>query len=111
MSEFEERRQIAELNDAFRTTLIGGNVIVTNGILALSEDDQTAILTAVRCFDTFTPDNDPYGEHDFASLDCCGRRIFWKIDYYDPALAFHSENPADSSKTRRVLTIMLVDEY
>jgi hypothetical protein len=31
--------------------------------------------------------------------------------YYDTALEFGSENPADASVTRRVLTIMLPEDY
>ena len=35
----------------------------------------------VSHFDAFTPDNDPYGEHDFGSIDLDGEKLFWKIDY------------------------------
>jgi hypothetical protein len=33
------------------------------------------------------------------------------LDYLDAAMAFGSENPADPSKTTRILTIMLASEY
>ena len=55
--------------------------------------------------------DDPYGEHDFGAFDHAGQRIFWKIDCYDPTEEFGSEDPADPSKTMRVLTILLADEY
>ena len=52
---------------------------------------QAAILAKVIAFDAFTEDNDPHGEHDFGAFDHAEHRIFWKIDYYDQALAFGSE--------------------
>ena len=62
-------------------------------------------------FDSFTEDNDPHGERDFGAFEHEGQRIFWKIDYYDRALTYGSENPADPQQTVRVLTIMLASEY
>jgi Protein of unknown function (DUF3768) len=102
---------IRTLNDAFRTSLRGGTVMLTAGIVALGAETQARILDAVRAFDAFTADNDPWGEHDFGSFDIDGERIFFKIDYYDLARVRHSEDPADPSKTERVLTIMLASEY
>jgi hypothetical protein len=34
------------------------------------------LLLALRRFDSFTPDNDPHGEHDFGALDFKGQRYF-----------------------------------
>ena len=39
------------------------------------------------------------------------KQIIFKIDYYDKNYEYASENPADVSKTARVLTIMLADDY
>ena len=83
----------------------------TRGIAALPEADQAAILDRVRTFEEFTPDNDPYGEHDFGAFEYGGHHIFWKIDYYDAAMEFGSEDPADPYQTTRVLTVLLADEY
>ena len=58
-------REIAALNDLARKTLRQCRLVFTEGIMALSGEDQFAILNKVRSFDAFTPDNDPYGEHDF----------------------------------------------
>jgi hypothetical protein len=104
--------EIRRLNDSFRRSLSGGgDHLLTAGIAALPAEDQDAILAKVIAFDTFTEDDDPYGEHDFGAFDHAGKRIFWKIDYYDQSLEYGSEDPADPDKTRRVLTIMLASEY
>lgn len=105
------RTQIAQLNDAFRTTLHGGKVLLTQGITALPEEEQNAILTSVKTFNAFTPDNDPYLEHDFGAFEQNGERIFWKIYYYNRSMTFGSEDPSNPDLTMRVLTIMLAEEY
>jgi hypothetical protein len=40
-----------------------------------------------------------------------GEDYYWKIDYYDRKLEFHSPDPADPVVTLRVLTIMRADAY
>ena len=102
---------IKTLNDNFRKTFIGGRVMLTAGIRAKTQDEIAEILEKVRSFDNFTTANDPYGEHDFGSFDYKGQKIFFKIDYYDLNYEYMSENPADTTITNRVLTIMLADEY
>ncbi len=102
---------IRALNDHFRQTLQGGTVLMTAGIVALGNEAQARIIAAVQAFDTFDESNDPWHEHDFGALDCEGERVFFKLEYYDLARAMHSEDPADPSKTERVLTIMLASEY
>ena len=104
--------RIAQLNDLARTAMgVASKLVQTIGISSLPDADQSAIREAVEKFTAFTPANDPFGEHDFGAFDHKGEKIFWKIDYYDPRYEMHSEDPADPSKTRRVLTIMLAEEY
>jgi hypothetical protein len=110
-SEAEHRRRIRLLNDNLRRHAVGGTVVVTQGLAALGAETKNAVLRAVATFDAFDPDNDPYEEHDFGALCVDGLSIFFKIDYYDPALEFHSPDPSDPSVTVRVLTVMLADEY
>ncbi|WP_373533025.1 DUF3768 domain-containing protein [Vampirovibrio sp.] len=109
--DLQSSSKIAALNNAFRTTYQGGILVLSAGIQALPEETQIGVLHAVRTFNVFTPDNDPHQEHDFGTIIYQGHRVFFKMDYYDLALKFHSENPADPSLTQRVLTVMLADEY
>lgn len=103
--------RIRDLNDAFRRSFAAGKLMITAGVAALSEELRAEVLNGVRTFEAFTVENDPHGEHDFGSLEVEGKKVFWKIDYYDATMEFGSEDPADPSKTTRVLTIMLAEEY
>jgi hypothetical protein len=103
--------KIRELNDRFRTTMAGGQVLMTAGVNALPSDIKAMVIQRVVTFSDFNTDNDPHGEHDFGSFMLAGRKFFFKIDYYDAKMEFGSEDPADPAKTTRVLTIMLAEEY
>jgi len=107
----ENTKRIAELNDQFRKNFAGGQVLMTAGITDQPAEKQAAIVSKVRNFDNFTPDNDPYKQHDFGSFTHENLKIFWKIDYYALDMMHGSENPADPKQTSRVLTIMLASEY
>ncbi len=86
--------RIRALNDAFRRSFAGGQVVETPGVVELAEVDRIALLLAVRRFDRFDAGNDPYGEHDFGSVEVGGERFFWKIDAYDgPYAAAHRIPP------------------
>ena len=99
------------LNDNFRSTFIGGQVVLSAGVADLPLGVRAQVVLKVQNYADFTPDNDPYGEHDFGSFEVAGETFFWKIDYYDSRCEFGSEDPADPEKTTRVLTIMRADEY
>ena len=103
--------RIRELNDSFRQTFTVGRVVITEGIDALSPQIKAEVLQYVRTFDRFDRENDPHSEHDFGSCDIAGQRFFFKIDYYGLDMESGSEDPADPTKTTRVLTIMKAEEY
>ncbi len=105
----DQSKRIAELNDTHRRTR--ARCVVTPGVQALGQESMSAVLGLVAQFDAFTPDNDPYGEHDFGIVEYGGERVFWKIDYYNADLEYHSPDPADPVVTRRVLTVLLAREY
>ena len=73
----------------------------TAGITTLDQSIQYRILRELKLFDDFTDDNDPYGEHDCAIVSWEEYRVVFKIDYYDPALQCHSEDPANPENRPR----------
>jgi hypothetical protein len=108
--------KIRILNDRFRQgdRSVPGQIVSTTGVTSLFNDpviDQIKLSKLVREFDAFDQDNDPYHEHDFGAFEFKGEKLFWKIDYYAPDIMHGSEDPSDCSKTVRVLTILLAEEY
>jgi Protein of unknown function (DUF3768) len=116
---------IAHLNDQLRANIFTyqsarssarwNRVVLTPGIAALAEEAKLRpVLEAVKDFNDFSQDNDPYCEHDYGRVEAeslkLNEAVMWKIDYYDRALESLSENPADALQTRRVLTVMFASE-
>ncbi len=110
----------AKHNDQLRARLqvpvfgipeVPGTFVMTSGINSLSPEDQICICAAVRDYDNFN--DDLYGKHDFGSIDYPNLgKVFWKIDYYaNAACMAGSEYPFDPTRSYRVLTIMLAEEY
>ena len=124
----EQATRIARLNDLARKAMgVACTVVATVGFRSLPDTDKSCVRELIETFDAFTDDNDPHGERDFGCVYqlADGRwtterprvredereRVFWKLDYYDRELQFASEDAANPAVTRRVLTIMLADEY
>ena len=103
--------EIALQNDNFRKHLSQGTLVLTQGIRSNTPDDLKEIITKVRTFDNFDENNDPYNEHDFGAFDYKGKRIFWKIDYYDQKFLYLSPDVSNPRLTNKVLTIMYAEEY
>ncbi len=103
--------RIRALNDELRRNLPNSHAVITTGVAALGSEAVARIIKTVAVFDDFCHANNPYEEHDFGALEVNGSVIFFKIDYYDKDLAYHSLDPSDPSVTERVITIMLAEEY
>ena len=97
---------IAKLNDKFRKTW--QDVVFTPGVMT-STKHHLGLAQAIESFSLFNEDNDPYGEHDFGSLVYEDQKVLWKIDYYDQTLS-HWCDPLDS-RCRRIMTVLLAEEY
>ena len=114
----ECRPTLRALNDAFRTDpcpiavrVARNHLMITPGVLAHGNAFVARAVEAVRTFTDFTPESDPWGEHDFGTFELDGFRLNWKIDCYDTQLQNGSPDPRDPEQARRVLTILLAAEY
>lgn len=101
--------KIATKNDAIRKKIPyippPHQLVLTASVAALSKEDLNDLIMAVRTFDAFTKDNDPYGEHDVGIVTVNEQVYLWKFDYYDDDFEFYKED------SNRVLTIMASHEY
>jgi hypothetical protein len=97
---------IAERNDLARKYMgVACMPVVTCGVASLPPETLTRLIEAVRNFDDFNRDNDPWKEHDFGNIKLDGRLFFWKIDDY-------GEDYQEQGATHPlVLTIMRAEEY
>lgn len=100
-----EVSKIAVLNDEFRET--GFGVTMTCDVREIR--DLNGLMSEVRTFNKFDENNDPWNEHDFGRIDWKDEKVFWKIDYFDQNLEY-GEDPL-SPKCKRLMTVMLADEY
>ncbi len=124
----EQTARIARLNDLARSAIgIACTAFATAGFRSLPEADQSQVRELIETYDAFDEDNDPHGERDFGTIYQLGhgqwtterprlrdderQRVLWKLDYFDRDLKFASDDAANPAITRRVLTIMLSDEY
>ena len=124
----DQTARIARLNDMARQAMgVACTAVATVGFRSLPDADQSRVRELIETYDAFDEDNDPHGERDFGCVYQLGdgrwttecprlrederERVFWKFDYYDRDLRFGSDDAANPSITRRVLTIMLADEY
>lgn len=112
LKETEYTKKVRHLNDTHRKLIPISRTVLTRGVAALEPFKVACLLDAIRNFDEFVEDNDPYGEHDFGRLSGDDVLYYWKIDYYaKDDFMYGSDDPSDANKTSRVLTLMRADEY
>jgi len=107
----EQSQRIRELNDGLRRTFMGGQVVMTRGFADLPSSTKAQAIVAIRSYDGFDAGSDPYGEHDFGSVEIDGETVWFKIDAFDQNLQYGSPDPSDPKVTRRVMTLLLPSEY
>ena len=107
----DTKARIRALNDELRQHLIVGMAVMTPGIAALGPEAVARIVKTIEVYDDFCHANDPHEEHDFGAFDADGHKVFFKIDYFDESMTVHSPDPSDPKVTKRVITIMLAEEY
>jgi len=96
----------AKFNDQIRKALgVGCMFVQTCGVSGLPPEKQSELREKVEMFDTFTEENDPYGEHDFGKIIQDGVDYFWKIDDYGEDYKEHG------ATHRNILTLMTASEY
>jgi hypothetical protein len=107
----ERQERIRALNDVLRPDMRLDVTAITLGVAALGTVAVARIVRTIAAFNDFCNANGPSGEHDFGAFEVKGNTIFFKIDYYDRQPSAYSPDPADPDVTRRVITIMLAEEY
>lgn len=83
---------IARQNDAFRKLAclgiapeapIQGRMHVTRSLMEAGDGFMAEAVNVTGAFDTFEPENDPEGWHDFGAVEIQGETVFWKIDLHE----------------------------
>lgn len=109
---------IAEANDAFRTTIFTPNRSRPKGVLVVTDrvgergpDFLEAAVSAVAAFDRFNDECSASDEHNFGRLEVEGVPLVWQISLRDKTFSDYSPDPDDLEQTRRILLLMLAEEY
>ncbi len=113
---------IAAQNDAFRRFAclgiapdqpVQGRLHVTRSLMEAGDGFMAEAVKATGEFDTFEPENDPDGRHDFGAVTIRCETVFWKLDLYeaDTDFRYGAEAPDNPETTTRVLTIMMAHDW
>ena len=102
----DRRGTIIALNDQLRTTFKGGRVQMTPGVYELDDRLRGRALSVLARYRTFDPDS----EHDWGVFIFAGYSFEWRIEYRGADGAGFSPDPADPTRTFRVLTLYAIDD-
>jgi Protein of unknown function (DUF3768) len=97
----DKRAKIIELNDQLRTTFKGGRVQMTRGVYDLDERLRGRALSVMARYNKF----DDSSEHDCGVFIFAGYSFEWRIEYRAASGDGLSRDPADPTRTLRVLTL------
>ncbi len=115
--------RIAEQNDAFRRHVclgsplpagmppLAGRFVCTAAVAARGELFVQTCRRTTGFHTEFPPESDPNGLHEFGAFQICGTSVWWKIDAYDRAYEYGSEDPGDPDATARVLTVLFPSDW
>lgn len=104
---------IATANDEFRKNPHPSKgILVKTAALSLMGDEffQKA-WKAIQEFDSFSKDDNPWGERDFISVTIDSEKVFAKFDYFANSNMNEGTEDASLPTTWRVFTIMLAEDY
>jgi hypothetical protein len=93
--------KIITLNDDLRKTFRGGRVQMTPGVYDLDSHLRGRALCVMSRQTCFADDS----EHDWGVFIFAGFSFEWRIEYRGPHGVGVSPDPADPTKTFRVLTL------
>ena len=68
--------RIRALNDAFRSSFTGGQILLTASVAALPSEVKAIAIRKIATIGDFTADNDPHGEHGFGASKLAGHKCF-----------------------------------
>lgn len=99
-----DRTRIIELNDRLRTTFKDGRVQMMPSAYDLEPRLCGRVLFALSKYRKF----DDESEHDHGTFTFAGYLFEWHIEYRSTDDAGPSDNPGDSERTLRVLTLYVI---
>ena len=103
----DKRAKIIALNDQLRTTFKGGRVQMTPAVYDLHPNLRGRALCVLARYNKFDADS----EHDSGVFIFAGYTFEWRIEYRCKDGTGVSSDPADDTKTLRILTLYTAADF